>query len=164
MTKEQIYINGYKAKCDIRVYLHLIVEYRLSPLTIMGRMCKTTRVENRGETTRGERTRGETSWGPNLLLPFWAGPQITKLFLGPSLLLAKNVSVSLISKHNFTYTMLNALCREKNSRILFQATVDSVCQKGTVSGSGTGLLDYGSGTGPLDTDSRCPVPDPEPRL
>ena len=26
---------------------------------------------------------------------------------------------------------LNALCREKNSRILFQATVDSVCQKMT---------------------------------
>ena len=64
---------GYKAKCDIHVYLHLIVEYRLSPLTIMGRMCKTTRVENRGETTRGERTRGETSWGRNVLLPFWAG-------------------------------------------------------------------------------------------
>ena len=67
---------GYKAKCDIHVYLHLIVEYRLSPLTIMGRMCKTTRVENRGETTRGERTRGETSWGRNVLLPFWAGPPI----------------------------------------------------------------------------------------
>ena len=39
----------------------------------MGRIGKTTRVENRGETTRGERTRGETSWGRNVLLPFWAG-------------------------------------------------------------------------------------------
>ena len=26
------------------------------------------------------------------------------------------------------------------------------------------LRGYGSGTGPLDTDSRGPVPDPEPRL
>ena len=69
---------GYKAKRDnyIHGYLHLIVEYHLSPLTIMGRMGKTTRVENRGKTTRGERTRGETSWGRNVLLPFWAGPPV----------------------------------------------------------------------------------------
>ena len=51
---------GYKVKRDnyIHGYLHLIVEYHLSPLTIMGQMGKTTRVENRGKTTRGERTRG----------------------------------------------------------------------------------------------------------
>ena len=30
---------------------------------------KTTRVENRGETTRGETTRGEMYWGRNVLLP-----------------------------------------------------------------------------------------------
>ena len=35
---------------------------------------------------------------------------------------------------------------------------------GTVSESGTGPVDYGSGTGPLDTDSRGPVRDPEPHL
>ena len=61
----------------------------------MGRMGKMTRVENRGETTRGERTIGGNILGRNVLLPFWAGPPITKLFLGPSLLLAKNVSVGL---------------------------------------------------------------------
>ena len=114
---------GYKAKRDdyIHGYLHLIVEYRLSPLTIMGRMGKTTRIENRGETTRGERTRGETSWGRNLLLPFWAGPPITKLFLGPSLLLAKNVSVSLISKHTFTYTMFKCFVSGKKISYLISS-------------------------------------------
>ena len=126
------------------------------------------------------------------MLPFWAGPPITKLFLGPSLLLPKNVSVSLISKHNFTYTMLNALCREKNSRILFQATVDSVftgfesCETKNILDSHisnnnrsfivehckTEQLKHSffvgtvseSGTGPLDYGATGPVPDSEPRL
>ena len=35
----------------------------------LGYVGRTTRVENRGETTRGETTRGETSWGRNVLLP-----------------------------------------------------------------------------------------------
>ena len=61
---------GYKAKRDnyINGYLHLIVEYHLSPLTIMGRMGKTTRVENRGKTTRGERTRGGNILGAKRLV------------------------------------------------------------------------------------------------
>ena len=32
---------------------------------------ETTRVENRGETTMGETTRGGTSWGRNVLLPYY---------------------------------------------------------------------------------------------
>ena len=59
----------------------------------MGRMGKTSRVENRGETTRGERTRGETSWGQNVLLPFWAGCDVSlfkKIFFHQEMLLIKH--------------------------------------------------------------------------
>ena len=111
-----------KKKSKVAVLqLHLIVEYRLSPLTIMGRMGETTRVENRGETTRGERTRGETSWGRNVLLPFWAGPPITKLFLGPTCSWQKNVSESLISKHTFTYTMFECFVSGKKFSYLISS-------------------------------------------
>ena len=109
---------GYKAKRDdyIHGYLHLIVEYGLSPLTIMGR---TTRVENRGETTRGERTRGKHLGGETSCYRFGLDPQSTNqpqslnCFWGPACSWQKNVSVSLISKHTFTYIMFKCFVAGK---------------------------------------------------
>ena len=78
--------SGYKAKRDdyIHGYLHLIVEYRLSPLTIMGRMGKTTRVENRGETTTGERTRGKHLGGETSCYRYGLDPQSLNCCWGPA--------------------------------------------------------------------------------
>ena len=101
------------AQTVIHGYLHLIVEYHLSPLTIMGRMGKTTRVESKGETTRGERTRGKHLGGETSGYRFGLDPQSLNCFWGPACSWQKNVSVSLIPKHTFTYTMFKCLVSGK---------------------------------------------------
>ena len=93
---------GYKAKRDnyIHGYLHLIVEYHLSPLTIMGRMGKRNRVENRGKTTRGESTRGGGGGGKIL----GAKRLVTVLGWTPSLQENKSTSrANLVLRKTFMF-------------------------------------------------------------